>query len=91
MQLWSNLASKFVSSLLSRVKIKSNIESLWSSMALNVASRKLSFKENRVEHRIRVVEQGLDTSSALSAFDKMEEKVMALESESEATLQVTIR
>jgi phage shock protein A len=32
--------------------------------------------------------QGLDTSSAMAAFDKMEEKVMALEAESEATLQV---
>ena len=32
--------------------------------------------------------QGLNTSNALTAFEKMEEKVMALESESEATLQV---
>lgn len=32
--------------------------------------------------------QGLNTSNALTAFDKMEEKVMALEAESESTLQV---
>jgi phage shock protein A len=32
--------------------------------------------------------QGLNTSNALTAFDKMEEKVMALEAESESTLQL---
>jgi phage shock protein A len=35
--------------------------------------------------------QGLNTSNALTAFDKMEEKVMALEAESESTLQVGFR
>ena len=32
--------------------------------------------------------QGLNTSSATAAFDRMEEKVMALEGESEAAMQV---
>ena len=32
--------------------------------------------------------QGLNSSNAVVAFDRMEEKVMALESEAEATLQV---
>jgi len=32
--------------------------------------------------------QGLNTSNALTAFEKMEEKVMSLEAESESTLQV---
>ena len=33
---------------------------------------------------------GLNTGSATAAFDRMEEKVMALESESEAAMQVPI-
>ena len=32
---------------------------------------------------------GLDTSSALGAFEKMEEKVMALEAQAEAALMVS--
>lgn len=32
---------------------------------------------------------GLNTSNAAVAFDKMEEKVMALEAEAEATMQVS--
>ena len=32
--------------------------------------------------------QGLNSSNAVTAFERMEEKVMALEGEAEATLQV---
>ena len=32
--------------------------------------------------------QGLNTSNAVTAFERMEEKVMALEAEAESTLQV---
>lgn len=34
------------------------------------------------------VVQGLNTSNAVTAFERMEEKVMALEAEAESTLQV---
>ncbi len=45
-------------------------------------------KSANASKQITEMVQGLNTSNALTAFDKMEEKVMALESESEATLQV---
>lgn len=32
--------------------------------------------------------QGLNTSNAVTAFERMEEKVMSLEAEADATLQV---
>ena len=35
--------------------------------------------------------QGLNTSNAVTAFERMEEKVMALEAEADATLQVRTR
>ena len=45
-------------------------------------------KSAEASRQITDMIQGLNTSNALTAFEKMEEKVMALESESEATLQV---
>ncbi len=35
--------------------------------------------------------QGLNTSNAVTAFERMEEKVMALEAEAESTLEVRTR
>ncbi len=35
--------------------------------------------------------QGLNTSNAVTAFERMEEKVMSLEAEADATLQVRKR
>lgn len=46
-------------------------------------------KSANASKQITEMVQGLNTSNALTAFDKMEEKVMALESESEATLQLS--
>lgn len=45
-------------------------------------------KSAQASKQISDMVQGLNTSTAMAAFDKMEEKVMALEAESEATLQV---
>ena len=45
-------------------------------------------KSAAASRQINDMIQGLNTSNALTAFEKMEEKVMALEAESEATLQV---
>ena len=47
-------------------------------------------KSAAASRQINDMIQGLNTSNALTAFEKMEEKVMALEAESEATLQVCI-
>jgi len=47
-------------------------------------------KSAAASRQINDMIQGLNTSNALTAFEKMEEKVMALEAESEATLQVRI-
>lgn len=46
-------------------------------------------KSAAASKQISEMVQGLNTSNALTAFEKMEEKVIALESESEAVLQVT--
>ena len=45
-------------------------------------------KSAQTSKQIQDMVQGLNTSNAMAAFDRMEEKVMALEAESEATLQV---
>ena len=45
-------------------------------------------KSAETSKQIQDMVQGLNTSNAMAAFDRMEEKVMALEAESEATLQV---
>lgn len=45
-------------------------------------------KSASTSKQINEMLQGLNTSSATSAFDRMEEKVMALEGESEAAMQV---
>ena len=47
-------------------------------------------KSAAASRQINDMIQGLNTSNALTAFEKMEEKVMALEAESEATLQVRV-
>ena len=44
-------------------------------------------KSAEASRQITEMIQGLNTSNALTAFEKMEEKVMALEAESEATMQ----
>lgn len=46
-------------------------------------------KSAQTSKQIQEMVQGLNTSNAMAAFDRMEEKVMALEAESEATLQVS--
>lgn len=46
-------------------------------------------KSASTSKQINEMLQGLNTSSASSAFDRMEEKVMALEGESDAAMQVT--
>lgn len=46
-------------------------------------------KSAQTSRQINDMIQGLNTSNAMVAFDRMEEKVMSLEAESEATLQVT--
>ena len=46
-------------------------------------------KSAQTSKQIQDMVQGLNTSNAMAAFDRMEEKVMALEAESEATLQVS--
>lgn len=45
-------------------------------------------KSAQTTRQINDMIQGLNTSNAMVAFERMEEKVMALESESDATLQV---
>ncbi|KAK9834100.1 hypothetical protein WJX84_001981 [Apatococcus fuscideae] len=45
-------------------------------------------KSAQTSKQIQDMVQGLNTSNAMAAFDRMEEKVMALEAESEATLQL---
>lgn len=45
-------------------------------------------KSAQTTRQINEMIQGLNTSNAMVAFERMEEKVMALESESDATLQV---
>ena len=45
-------------------------------------------KSASTSKQINEMLQGLNTSSASSAFDRMEEKVMSLEGESEAAMQV---
>lgn len=47
-------------------------------------------KSASTSKQINEMLQGLNTSSASSAFDRMEEKVMALEGESEAAMQVMV-
>lgn len=47
-------------------------------------------KSASTSKQINEMLQGLNTSSASSAFDRMEEKVMALEGESEAAMQVRV-
>ena len=47
-------------------------------------------KSASTSKQINEMLQGLNTSSASSAFDRMEEKVMALEGESEAAMQVSV-
>ena len=46
-------------------------------------------KSAEASRQITEMIQGLNTSNALTAFEKMEEKVMALEAESEATMQAS--
>lgn len=70
-------------------------------MALRVLEQKLTeakSKKDTLKARAKSAEasrqitemiQGLNTSNAVTAFERMEEKVMALEAESEATLQVS--
>ena len=48
-------------------------------------------KSAQTTRQINDMIQGLNTSNAMVAFDRMEEKVMALESEAEATLEVGAR
>ena len=45
-------------------------------------------KSAQTTRQINEMIQGLNLNNSMAAFDRMEEKVMALESESEATLQV---
>lgn len=45
-------------------------------------------KSAQTTRQINDMLQGLNTSNAMTAFDRMEEKVVALEAESDATLQV---
>ena len=45
-------------------------------------------KSAQTTRQINDMIQGLNLNNSMAAFDRMEEKVMALESESEATLQV---
>ena len=47
-------------------------------------------KSAQTSRQINDMIQGLNTSNAMTAFDRMEEKVMSLEAESDATLQVRI-
>jgi phage shock protein A len=46
-------------------------------------------KSAQTTRQINDMIEGLNTSNAMVAFDRMEEKVMALESEAEATLEMT--
>ena len=45
-------------------------------------------KTAQTSRQIADMVQGLNTSSAVSAFERMEEKVMTLEAEAESTLEV---
>ena len=45
-------------------------------------------KSAQTTRQINDMIQGLNLNNSMAAFERMEEKVMALESESEATLQV---
>ena len=45
-------------------------------------------KSAQTSRQINDMIQGLNTSNAMTAFERMEEKVMSLEAESDATLQV---
>jgi phage shock protein A len=46
-------------------------------------------KTAQTSRQIADMVQGLNTSNAVTAFERMEEKVMALEAEAESTLQVS--
>lgn len=46
-------------------------------------------KSAQTSRQINDMIQGLNTSNAMTAFERMEEKVMSLEAESDATLQVS--
>jgi len=46
-------------------------------------------KSAQTTRQINEMIQGLNLNNSMAAFERMEEKVMALESESEATLQVS--
>ncbi len=45
-------------------------------------------KTAQTSRQIADMVQGLNTSNAVTAFERMEEKVMSLEAEAESTLQV---
>ena len=47
-------------------------------------------KSAQTTRQINDMIQGLNLNNSMAAFERMEEKVMALESESEATLQVKL-
>ena len=47
-------------------------------------------KSAEASRQITEMIQGLNTSNAVTAFERMEEKVNALEAESEATLQASL-
>ena len=46
-------------------------------------------KTAQTSRQIADMVQGLNTSNAVTAFERMEEKVMSLEAEAESTLQVS--
>ena len=47
-------------------------------------------KTAQTSRQIADMVQGLNTSNAVTAFERMEEKVMSLEAEADATLQVSL-
>ena len=47
-------------------------------------------KTAQTSRQIADMVQGLNTSNAVTAFERMEEKVMSLEAEAESTLQVSL-
>ena len=77
MQIVNSIAFRMLEQKLTEAKSKKN-------------TLKARAKSAQTTRQINDMIQGLNLNNSMAAFERMEEKVMALESESEATLQVKL-
>lgn len=77
MQIVNSIACRMLEQKLTEAKSKKN-------------TLKARAKSAQTTRQINDMIQGLNLNNSMAAFERMEEKVMALESESEATLQVKL-